>query len=269
MPIRANMWWAKRDMREATTEPKRIIDEVTWTPPMAARFWEWQAQFPEEYFSFRLGAVVVGRFRRHLARASRIIDYGAGPGFLIEDLLDAGYPAAAAELDPAAAARIGEKFAGHPKFLGAWTVDEITAQAGQFDVVFLVEVVEHLYDRELDHCLATVRRLLAPGGLAIITTPNDEDRSKDLVMSPETGRLFHRHQHVRSWTAESLAVAVRQRGFEPVETDIADFGASVHAFRRTQPLATRLLRSLRRRTLRLVGRIKPPHLYLVARKAQR
>jgi SAM-dependent methyltransferase len=234
---------------------------------MVARFWEWQAQFPEEYFSFRLGAVVVHRFQRYLERAHKVVDYGAGPGFLIEDLLGAGYPAAAVELEPTAAVRIGEKFTGHPKFLGAWTVDEVAAQARQFDLALLLEVVEHLYDDALDDCLGRVRQLLAPGGIAIVTTPNDEDRSKDLVMSPETGRLFHRYQHVRSWTEESLAAALRQRGFEPVEIGVTDFGASVRAFRRTDPLAIRLVRSLRRRTLRLAGRIKLPHLYLVARRA--
>jgi tRNA1(Val) A37 N6-methylase TrmN6 len=82
-------------MREGGTEPERIVDEVTWTPPMVARFWKRQAQSPEEYFSFRLGAVVLGRFRRYLGRAHSIIDCGAGTGFLIEDLLAAGYPAAA------------------------------------------------------------------------------------------------------------------------------------------------------------------------------
>jgi 2-polyprenyl-3-methyl-5-hydroxy-6-metoxy-1,4-benzoquinol methylase len=254
-------------MREGGTEPERIVDEMTWTPPMVARFWEWQAQFPEEYFSFRLGAVVLDRFRRYLGRARSIIDYGAGTGFLIEDLLSAGYPAAGVELERDAAARIAETFAGHPRFLGAWTVDDVAAQAQQFDVAFLLEVVEHLHDSELDACLATVRLLLAPGGIAIITTPNDEDRSKDLIMSPETGRLFHRYQHVRSWTAESLAAAIRQRGFEPVEVGVTDFAASVRAFRRTEPIAIRVLRSLKRRASRFTGRGgMPPHLYLVARK---
>jgi 2-polyprenyl-3-methyl-5-hydroxy-6-metoxy-1,4-benzoquinol methylase len=252
--------------RERPTDLKAPADEVIWTPPMVARFWEWQTQFPEEYFSFRLGAVVVRRFRRYLDQARSIIDYGAGTGFLIEDLLDAGYAAAAVELEPAA--QIAEKFAGRPKFLGAWTVDDAATQAKQFEVVFLVEVIEHLYDSELDICLATVRRLLAPGGIAIITTPNDEDRSKNLVMSPETGRLFHRYQHVRSWTEESLAAAVRQRGFEPIEIGATDFGASVRAFRRTDPIAIRVLRSITRRASGFAGRGgKPPHLYVVARKA--
>jgi 2-polyprenyl-3-methyl-5-hydroxy-6-metoxy-1,4-benzoquinol methylase len=235
---------------------------------MVARFWQWQAQFPEEYFSFRLGTVVVRRFRRYLAPARRIVDYGAGSGALTEDLLAAGYSAGAIELEPADATRLRDKFAGQPKFLGAWTIDEVAAQTRQFDVAFLIEVVEHLYEPELDRCLATVRHLLAPDGIAIFTTPNDEDRSKDLIMSPETGLLFHRYQHVRSWTETSLAAAVRQRGFEPVEIGTTDFGASVHAFRRTEPLAIRVLRSLKRRATRLAGGGgNPPHLYLVARKA--
>lgn len=235
---------------------------------MLARFWEHQGQFPEEYFGYRLGAVVVRRFRRYLDPARRIVDYGAGTGHLIEDLLGAGYPAAAVELERVAATRIGERFAGHPKFLGAWTVEDVAAQAQQFDAAVLLEVVEHLYDKELDACLATVGRLLAPGGIAIVTTPNDEDRSKDLIMNPETGRLFHRYQHVRSWTAEGLAAAFRQRGFEPIEVGTTDFGASVHAFRRSEPIAIRMLRSLKKRALCLAGRGgKPPHLYLVARKA--
>ena len=96
--------------------------------------------------------------------------------------------------------------------------DDAGRKNEQFDLIISVEVVEHLYDDVLAGMLADVYARLKPGGAAIFTTPNQEDLSRNMVMSPETGRLFHRWQHVRSWTPDGLAEMVSRAGFDKVET---------------------------------------------------
>jgi SAM-dependent methyltransferase len=234
--------------------------EIVWTPEMVRRFWIWQRMRPTEYFSFQVGRVIARRFRKYLR--GRVVDHGAGPGFLVDELLSAGVQCGATEYGEDSTDALARQFAGRPNFLGARNNDRLADWQGTFDTAFLCEVVEHLYDRELYECLAVVRSLLKPSGLLIVTTPNQEDRRASFICSPESGLLFHRYQHVRTWDAASLSDALRKAGFAVQETGATDFGAHPAAHHRTRPLPVRLLRSgitsLMRRT---------PHLYCVAARA--
>jgi 2-polyprenyl-3-methyl-5-hydroxy-6-metoxy-1,4-benzoquinol methylase len=241
------------------------IEELTWTPQMIARFWDYEKKSQEEFFTYQVGRVLVRHFRGFLSESKKIIDYGAGPGFLIEELLHENRQCAAIEFAPDAVRLVQSKFQGNPKFLGAHLVGDLQGLNGQFDVAFLTEVVEHLYDADLDLCLSCIRDLLVPGGLLILTTPNDEDRTKSMLMSPETGRVFHRWQHVRSWTSLTLKDLLLTRGFSPVEIGTTDFVASPHALRRNRSLLMRVAHATAKRAALILGR-KPPHLFAVARR---
>jgi len=233
---------------------------------MVERFWAHEARTPENFFGYQVGLSVVRRMRRHLLPARRIADYGAGAGFLVDDLLANGYAVGAIEFGPAAVRALTAKFATRAGFLGAWEVNEVVATAAErFDAIFLTEVVEHLYDSELLPCLHNIRALLREEGLLIITTPNAEDLSKSMMTSPESGRLFHRWQHVRSWTGETLASAVSAQGFEVIEVAATDFAAYPAALHRTHSMPIRWLRAGSKQVFNLFRRRLPPHLYLVAR----
>ena len=129
-----------------------------------------------------------------------------------------------------------------------------------------MEVVEHLYDDDLHICLQNIRRLLVPGGLLIVTTPNSEDMSLSMIPSPESGQLFHRWQHVRVWTKETLVQSLAGQGYAMVEAGVTDFAFSPTAHRRTYGLLLRVLRALAKRGLAFLRpSARLPHLYVVAR----
>jgi 2-polyprenyl-3-methyl-5-hydroxy-6-metoxy-1,4-benzoquinol methylase len=228
---------------------------------MVTRFWNFERRRPENFFSFQVGAVIVQKFRGKFTVESQVVDYGAGAGFLLDDLLAAGVRSAAVEFGEDAVLQLNKRLEKNPLFLGAYSVDALNGWKGNFDAALLIEVIEHLYDPELTVALSSVRDLLKPGGILIVTTPNEEDRSKSFICSPESGKLFHRFQHVRSWSASSLSAHLQSSGFSVVETGTTDFGASVLALRRTMPLWWRILCSLVRHL-----RPKRPHLYVVARR---
>src|SRR4051794_15573867 len=241
-------------------------EELIWTPQMIARFWNFESRRPQNFFTYQVGAALIHYFRQHIKSASRIVDYGAGPGFLVEDIIASGYQCAAIEFAPDAVQSLSSKLAGNSRFLGAYHIDEISGLDGRFDLAFVIEVVEHLYDDDLDVCLNAVCRLLARGGLLIVTTPNNEDRSQSFIMNPETGKVFHRWQHVRSWSAATLQREICRRGFECVEIGTTDLGASIKAARRNFPWPVRLVRSVLKRLYLLLRPERAPHLYMVARK---
>ena len=232
---------------------------------MIARYWDFESRFQKNFFTYHVGRVLVKHFRRFLSKPKKIIDYGAGAGILIEELLHENRQCAAIEFAPDAVRLIESKFQGNPNFLGVRLIGNLQEWNGQFDVALLTEVVEHLYDTDLDRCLSCIRDLLVPGGMLILTTPNDEDRTKSMLMSPETGRVFHRWQHVRSWTPLTLRDSLQTRGFSPVEIGTTDFGASMYAMRRSYPLPMRIARATAKRAMSFLGQ-KPPHLFAVAKR---
>ena len=240
-------------------------EELTWTPRMIARYWDYESRFPENFFTYQVDRALVRHFRGYLNGTKKIVDYGAGAGFLIEELLHENRQCAAIEFAPDAERLIEAKFQGNPHFFGVCLIDDLQGWNGQFDIAFLTEVVEHLYDADLDRCLSCIRDLLVPGGLLILTTPNDEDRSKSMIMNPETGRVFHRWQHLRSWTLLTLQDMLQTRGFSPIEIGSTDFGASIHAMRRSHPLPIRIARAMAKQAMLFLGQ-KPPHLFAVAKR---
>jgi 2-polyprenyl-3-methyl-5-hydroxy-6-metoxy-1,4-benzoquinol methylase len=236
--------------------------ELTWTREMVTRFWDFERARPEAFFSFQVGAVIARKFRKYFHGDASIVDYGAGTGFLIDDLLANKTRCGAVEFGNDAVAELNERFGSHPSFLGARSHDAIGDWREKFDGAFLIEVVEHLYDDDLAVALASIHALLKPDGILIVTTPNEEDRSKSFISSPESGLLFHRYQHVRSWSAASLRSTLESHGFSCIEIGAIDFGASPLALRRTMPLPLRIARSLVKHLLR-----KRPHLFAVAKRA--
>jgi 2-polyprenyl-3-methyl-5-hydroxy-6-metoxy-1,4-benzoquinol methylase len=235
--------------------------ELIWSREMVTRFWNYVRTRPEDFFSFQVGAVVARKFRKYFHSNAHTVDYGAGTGFLIEDLLAGGMRCGAVEFGNEAVAELNVKFLGHPLFLGAQSFEALESWHEKFDGAFLVEVVEHLYDKELSTALESIRSLLKPGGILIVTTPNEEDRSKSYICSPESGLLFHRFQHVRSWSAVTLRATLENNGYSCIKMGTTDFTASILALRRTIPLPKRILRFAAKFFLD-----SRPHLYAVAKR---
>jgi SAM-dependent methyltransferase len=234
--------------------PARRYELLHWTPEMVERFWDWQSGQPESYFAAAHAGALLRRLRPHLAADAAVLDYGCGPGDLIAALLDAGFRAAGVDASAATREAVARRFAGRAGFLGALAPDELGAR--RFAAVSVLEVIEHLYDEPLDALLATLRRVLEPGGLVLLSTPNEEDLERSYVLCPVTGQLFHRYQHVRSWSRATLVSHLEPRGFEVVSAEATDLR-----------LERRDARALWRRGRRALspGRKPPPHLVAIAR----
>jgi SAM-dependent methyltransferase len=100
----------------------------------------------------------------------------------------------------------GAHFAAVPASLGA----------DAYSAAFVVDTVEHLPDEELRPLLAELHRALRPDGSLVVVAPNGEKLKIGETVCPDCGCMFHRLQHVRSWTAESLAAFLSECGFDPV-----------------------------------------------------
>lgn len=238
---------------------------LVWTPEMVRNFWDYQSRFPQAYFSFQHGPQIVEILGRHVAPGAAVVDYGCGAGDLIAALLPAGFRAGGVDVSPDSVAAVQRRFEGAQGFLGASVLAAGAAGAPCFDAAIVLEVVEHLYDDQLDELVATLGTLVRPGGVVVLSTPNEEDLERAMILCPVTNTLFHRRQHVRAWSAASLGNALTRRGLTVLATDALDlkilFGRCEGATRRRH-----FVRALKRRWRSLLKPDrKPPHLIAVAR----
>jgi 2-polyprenyl-3-methyl-5-hydroxy-6-metoxy-1,4-benzoquinol methylase len=239
--------------------------KLEWTPEMAMRFWDFEQNFPERYFTYRHSAELVRQLRRHLQGQGAVLDYGCGPGYLLGELLAAGIEAAGLDFSPETVRGVKERLKDHPKFAGAFSPDELAASGRRFDVITVVEVIEHLYDDPLDRLLADLGGLLAPQGLVLFTTPNEEDLEKSSLLCPVSGEVFHRWQHVRSWSRQGLIDTLEARDYRVLECFTTSFRGGLSRGKTKGTLAGRWA-VLKSDLARHLGKKKkPPHLVAIAR----
>ncbi len=238
--------------------------ELVWTPEKVKRFWAFYSRLPgevENFFARQVGDAVINLVRSVVRLQGSLLDYGAGDGSLTARLLELGAgPVYACENHSAGVEALTKKFAGHPLFKGAFESARLPTTPGAdfFDALFMLEVIEHLEGDAMDTTLRTARGVLKPGGLLVVTTPNEEDLDGNKVLCPDCGAIFHKVQHVNRFDAQALSDLLGRYGFK------ARFCDAVWLFDYKRGKAVR--RWLKQVTGR-AARQPRPHLVFVGTKA--
>jgi ubiquinone/menaquinone biosynthesis C-methylase UbiE len=154
--------------------------------------------------------------RRRFALANvrageRVLDLGCGTGDLAADLATAGAEVIAADVAQAALDRARGR---HPRLdLRLVEIDRpLPFQDSAFDVVWSSEVIEHVADTA--RWLSEVRRVLAPRGRVVLTTPS-HGRLRLLIggIEPYSEPLG---DHLHLYTARSLRGLLADFGFADI-----------------------------------------------------
>lgn len=194
---------------------------LKWTHELIEKFWTGvsQTRLSELSFSKLNADYLIEVIVDHLQPQGRHLDFGAGEGDLVRALLEKGYATAAYEPVIARSALFPADITTHPKYLGAAN----SAGSERFDVVLMIEVIEHVLEEDLPGVLQKVKSSLVDGGTLIVTTPDTEDLELASAFCPTCETLFHRWQHLRSFTAPSLAALFARHGFACVLQREVDF----------------------------------------------
>lgn len=195
--------------------------DVVWTQEKAARFWKERSSHRTEkdvYFSFEVGSDILLQAKKTIGTFGKTLDFGCGPGFLLEKLVGQGVHASGVDFDEDALNETRKRVDGSPCFEGVELIKNVPTHlpANQYDTIFFIETIEHIMPDRLDATFAELLRLLKPGGHLVVTTPNNEDLRKKQMFCPDCGARFHRMQHVNSFTAARLGTLLEQNGFTRV-----------------------------------------------------
>ena len=240
---------------------------IEWTPERVGRLWDYYASNPaykDHYFSKHSGASILQAIGESVdLRGRRVLDFGCGPGFMLERILEQGIRASGVEFSERSVREATERLRRFPSFEGVTRAERVPTPLADsaYDAVLCVEVVEHLFDDQLRPALQEIRRLLKPGGVAVVTTPNEERMEAESQMCPECGCVYHRWQHLRRWDAATLARTMEECGFDTLVCKATRF---------QQGARPRPLRQLKRSLRRLLGSRRPPdptpHLIYMGRR---
>lgn len=198
---------------------ERSARPAAWDAESVARFWDyWTRRHDDDeaYFSHARGPALISLARRFGLEARRVLDYGCARGALTEHLLgslDATIEAADFSLETVRG--VEARFAGRERWGGGHALDGLPSEvpADRFDLIYCIEVYEHLLDEWLAPTAAELYRLLAPGGAAIVSTPFDEDLAASQLYCPFCDCEFHRVQHVRRVGRDEMIDWLTAAGF--------------------------------------------------------
>lgn len=193
---------------------------LEWTDEKVERFWNFRNNYKpydNTWFTQQAGPGVLKLANAQKAIKGKILDYGTGKGYLVDNLLS-GFPNAeiyACDFTETLARETDEKNHDNKMFKGCKHITSLptTYETDFFDMVFLIETIEHLTDTYLHATLKEIHRILKPGGFIVITTPNDEDLAKTFVHCADCGATFHHMQHIRSWNVDNLGKLMQDFAF--------------------------------------------------------
>lgn len=155
----------------------------------------------------------------HLALAENLLDLGCGDGNHLSFLKKFANQVHGSDYNMI---RLERAHRGHPDieiFLA--NVLDYPAQDGFFDIVFFNHVIEHI-PNDLG-ALEEIARIMKPGGLLIIGTPNEGAWWWQLAykLQPSAKRNT---DHVHFYTAGDLGEKIKGKGFEIVEINHLGWG---------------------------------------------
>lgn len=175
----------KQRVREHFSSVSGLYHEKNYLGPVA------RGQYPD----------ILMRHRRILEMVQglegRALDVGCGSGRLLLDLQRAGFEVAGVDFSPAMVEASRSLLARHGSdpatSLSVGDIERLEFEDGRFDLVVAAGVIEYLAGD--DAALAEMRRVLRPGGTAVISVRNRFNLSRPLILLrdllqdlPRTGR---------------------------------------------------------------------------------
>ena len=194
---------------------------------------------------------ILGHVER-LVQPGRLLDVGAGPGFMVVTARERGWDAAGVDLNAWAAAYARDELGVDVR---QGTLEGAGVGDGELDALTMLDLIEHVAD---PHALiAEAARVLRPGGALALLTP-DAGSPVSRALGARWPEVQRAPEHIVLFSVDGLAALLGEHGFEirgwhsigkrsTVETLLEDVSPAA-------PAAARLMRPLVRG--RALGRFR-------------
>jgi len=185
------------------------------------RFWHW-------------GKLWLARDLLRDRSAGRVLDLGCGSGNLVYELARSGNHVVGLDRNREAVRFAGERCRGLPAVFAIGDAVQLPFSADLFDVITMVEVIEHLSEHATNQMLRELHRVTRPGGWVLVTCPNRKSLWPLIERLLDAFRLVPRlrgEQHQQQFSIEELESVLAGAGFGVLRSGsfhmIAPFAAAV------------------------------------------
>lgn len=183
-------------------EPGVLVEVNQETYPVARRIEAYRSRqhYFEKRYRRQLGAI------RKFKAEGRLLDIGCNIGMFLNEAAKAGYAVTGVELN-SECAEYARKSSGLEVYSDY--LEEIAFQTESFDVVTMYDVLEHIPD--MASMLAEVKRILKPGGLLVIQSPNL--RSLMAAITGSSWSWLSPPDHIYHFTPGALSLLLEHCGY--------------------------------------------------------
>ena len=152
------------------------------------------------------------RFRLALAGHRRHLDIGCGPGTFIGSL-GPGHDSTGVDIAPGQIAYARVHHAAAHRAFDTIGPGRLPFDGASFDAVTLIELIEHLSADDARALLAEALRVLRPGGILLVSTPNYGGLWPVVeALVNRLGATSYADQHIARYDRASLGDAISRAG---------------------------------------------------------
>lgn len=243
-------------------EQKKIV----WSAENVAFFWSSYLENPNNHgawMSEGSGKAIIRRMKEilpngFLSAPKVMCDWGCGTGNFAKDFVMKGHNVFGLDQKEV----VSQIPQDSDKFIGI--CDSSLIHNEEVDLLYAIEVIEHIIDSEVQKTFSEWRRILKKNGYLLLTTPNDENLESNSVVCPNCATQFHTVQHVRSLSTGTISKMLGENGFEVEKVWLGEF-----FFSTKQGFAIESLRKIWFTIRRIRGsqnkNLKQPHMMVLCK----
>jgi 2-polyprenyl-3-methyl-5-hydroxy-6-metoxy-1,4-benzoquinol methylase len=181
--------------------------EQEYLPSLGVQDGVYDLDFFDRRYSFYLGLIAD---RAGPAAGGKLLEIGAGAGFFLKSAQRAGWEVSGTEVSKPCFDYATKELALNLRHEQA---ENLTFEAGEFDVVVLFDVLEHLFDPL--KVMRAVNKVLKKGGVLFMGTPNYEALARKML-----GRgwsIISPVDHLYYFTERTLEKLLARAGFQQIQ----------------------------------------------------
>jgi 2-polyprenyl-3-methyl-5-hydroxy-6-metoxy-1,4-benzoquinol methylase len=191
---------------DCASDRSRLYDESYWV-------WDVESGEAEKMIGETKKTAFAGQLgslKKHInPEGKKILDVGTGFGYLLEVANELGFDCHGIDISGKAVEMSSRKFSGK---IVKGNLISADYPNGYFDVVSMVDVLEHIADPR--ETIAEAQRILKPGGLLFIISPNSSSITRLL-----SGKNWfqYKYEHILFFNKKSLKFLLEKYSFELLE----------------------------------------------------
>ncbi|HEY1720991.1 MAG TPA: methyltransferase domain-containing protein [Magnetospirillaceae bacterium] len=168
--------------------------------------------------------------QRSMAGLRNHLDIGCGPGTFIGSLPAGRHDSVGIDVAAPQIAYATEKYGSQGRTFQTMQPGILPFDSDRFDVVTLIEVIEHLPNEENERLLGEALRVLKPGGVLLASTPNYGGVYPAVeALVNRLGEIDYRHQHITHYTRSRLTNLITKVGARDAKVRAFMFAAPFFA----------------------------------------